>query len=103
MDPLQLVGIVGISVTVGFVAAQQSYARRLKNLQAAVFSNNAESITRITQAALGTLVEDFKIDEADASKKFFSRCESLGMRMVRIDTQIGKSEAITNPGEKPKP
>lgn len=102
MDPLQLVGIVAISVGAGFLAAQQTYSRRIKVIQQAVFTNNMESITRITRAAMETMVEDYKLNGEEATKKFFGRCEALGMRMVRIDTQTGQSEVLTNPGEKQK-
>jgi hypothetical protein len=97
MDLLQLTGIVGASVGVGFIAAAQKYAKQIRGLQTASFSTNVESITRMTSAALDTLVEDFKVARADAEAKLFARCATLGMRLVRIDQQTGKHEAVAVP------
>lgn len=101
MDPLQFIGLVAISAGVGFLAAQQKYSRQIKSVQAAVFTNNLESITRITKAAIETFVEDYKLDEAEATGKFFARCGALGMKLVRIDS-TGDRKVLTNPEDKPK-
>ena len=97
MDLLQLTGIVGASVGVGFIAAAQKYAKQIRGLQTAAFSTNVESITRMTGAAIDTLVEDFKATKDEAQAKFFARCAAAGMKLVRIDQQTGKHEPVVVP------
>lgn len=101
MDPLQLTGVVAVSVSAGFFAAAHKYKQQFKALQSGIFSSNMESITRLTKAALDTLLEDYKLDPKEAPEKFFARCAGLGMRLVRIDPKTGESNNVTNP-EAPK-
>lgn len=97
MDPLQLVGIVAVSAGVGFLAASQKYVRQIRMMQSATFNAHAESVTRMTTAALQTITEDFKADMQDARTKLFARCAKLGMKLVSVDTQTGKQEVLANP------
>ncbi|HXS14464.1 MAG TPA: hypothetical protein VN734_17325 [Acidobacteriaceae bacterium] len=97
MDLLQLAGMVGVSVAVGFIGAAQKYAKQIRAIQHTAFSTNVESITRMHAAAMGTMVEDYKLNEDEARAKFFTRCAAAGMKLVRIDQQTGKHEVVAAP------
>lgn len=100
MDPFALVGIVAVVGSLGYIAAAQKYGRKICHMQQAVFSSSLESTTRCINAALTTLVEDFKIDHAEAIKKLFARCAEQGMMLRRIDPETGEPMSINE--EAPK-
>lgn len=95
MDPLQLIGGVALSVGLGYLAAAQKYGRQIRRIQQAVFSASLESTTKCVNAALATLVEDFKVEKDEATKKLFARCAEYGMMLKKIDPKTGESTPIT--------
>lgn len=94
MDPLQLIGGVALSVGLGYIAAAQKYSRVIRRLQQNIFSASLESTTKCINAAIQTLVEDFKADKDDAIKKLFARCAEHGMALRQIDPETGESKPI---------
>lgn len=90
MDEFQLLGVVAVSVGVGFIAATVKHGRQMRNFQRYAASNHIESLTRLLQAALKTLVEDYKLDENEATKKLFVRAEEAGMKLRAINPDTGE-------------
>ena len=97
MDPLQLTGIVAISVGAGFVASSHRYSRLMRRMQSDFFQRALDSTTRFAHAALQTMTEDFKIDELQARSKLFLRCGEHGMQMVEINTKTGQHVNLSTP------
>lgn len=95
MDPFALVGIVAVVGSLGYIAAAQKYARRIRHMQQHIFSANVESITRMAKAAIQTLTEDYGHPEAEAKQKLFARCKEHGMQLMHVDSKTGKSEAVS--------
>jgi hypothetical protein len=95
MDPFALLGIIAVTAALAYAAAAQKYGRKIRRMQQGVFSASIESTTKCVRAALQTLVEDFKVDEAEATKKLFARCAENGMVLKRIDPQTGESSLIS--------
>jgi hypothetical protein len=100
MDPFALLGIMAISAALAYVAAMQKYARQLRMLQQRVFSVSLESTSKCISAAMTTLVEDYKVEPAEAEQKLFARCVQAGMVLRKIDPQTGESTPVTT--EAPK-
>lgn len=94
MDEFQLLGVVAVSVGVGFIAATVKHGREMRKIRQAVTIASMESMTRLVKAALQTLIEDFKLDEADATKKLFARAEEAGMKLMRIDPKTGSASSM---------
>ena len=101
MDPLQLTGIVAVSVGAGFIAGSHRYMKVIRTMQTDLFSRAMESTSRITHAAIQTMTDDFKLDELEVRNKLFKRCGEHGVQLVQIDGKTGAHVVLSNP-EEPK-
>lgn len=95
MDEFQLLAVVAISAAVGFVGASAKHARTFRMLQMRAATASVESITRMTNAAIATLVEDYKAPKDEAMSKLFARATALGMALVQIDPKTGETVSLS--------
>lgn len=98
MDPFAAVGLVAIGGALGYIAAAQKYGKLVRTMREKMFSMNLESVTRLCQAAIGTLVEDYGHPVVEAQTKLFKRCNDLGMRLM--SAKPDGSTSPVNPQEK---
>lgn len=91
MDEFQLLAVVAISAAVGFVGASVKHARSFRMLQMQAATASIESISRMTNAAIATLVEDYKAPQEEAMSKLFARATALGMALVQINPKTGET------------
>jgi hypothetical protein len=95
MDEFQLLGVIAVSAGIGFIAATVKHGREMRKVRQRVTVASLESVTRLMQAALTTLIEDFKVPENDAVSKLFARAEAAGMKLMRVDPKTGESSPIS--------
>jgi hypothetical protein len=94
MDEFQLLAAIAVSAAVGFIAASVKHGRSFRSLQMRAATTHVESITRMANAAIQTLTEDYKVPEEEAKNKLFGRALALGMALVQIDPKTGESTPI---------
>lgn len=90
---------VGVSVGVGFIAAAVKHGREMRVVQQRVMMASMESTTRLMQAALSTLIEDYKVPESDAVKSLFTRAEAAGIRFMKVDPTTGDATPVSGVGK----